>query len=349
MTAADEHRSADAQPTFLLSSERSGSNLLRSILNTHSEISAPHPLETAYPWQNLADPASLSEAQRRRLIRDVLINKRYSYHPMTVPVDPDRVADRVETDATPTFCSIQSAIYQEICRAEDTSLWSTKYPGLWDCLEDAFEYYDDLRVVYLVRDPRDVVLSFKTSNIDLYHPYFSAQRWQEEQERGIELLENHEESVHVIRYENLLQEPEGAVEAVCSFLDLPFEEAMLYYYETEDAQAASDSSELFENVGVPIKSDNYDKYRDRLPDEEVTLTEYFTREELEQFGYELERSEDILNSFEPEPADHYRRIDKSLRRSAGIDHWREAPREQVKRSLATSFTAYLYLRYGVFS
>lgn len=347
MTAAGDGSSSNVRPTYLLSSERSGSNLLRSILNTHSEISAPHPIETAYPWQNLADPSSLSADRRRRLIRDVLVNKRYSYHPMTVPLDPERVADRVEADDNPSFLSVQSAIYREICRIEDTSMWSTKYPGLWDCLWDAFEYYDDLRIVYLVRDPRDVVLSFKTSNIDLYHPYFSAQRWQEEQAVGTRLLEEYQESVHLIRYEDLLQEPEREVEAVCEFLGIPFEEAMLYYYETEDAQTASESSELFENVGVPIKSDNYDKYLDRLPNEEVRLTEYFTQEELRSFGYEPSYSEEDLDSFDPDSANHYRKLDRSLGRSARIDHWREAPAEQVRRSLTKSFTAYLYLRYGV--
>lgn len=333
-------------PTFLLSSERSGSNLLRSILNTHSEVSAPHPYETAYPMDALPSPASMRPGKRARFVRDVVVNKRYSFHPLTVPLDPDRVAARVER-GEPTRLSIQRALYEETCDVEDTSLWSSKYPGLWRFLEEAFDYYDDLRIVYLVRDPRDVVLSFKNSNIELYHPYFSAHRWREEQERGHALLAERPDRVHLVRYEDLLQEPEEEVAAVCEFLDVGFEEAMLYFYETEDAVAASESSELLENLQVPIQRDNFGKYRDALPDDEVLLTESIVRDEMERFGYERVYTGAELDRFRVEDEAVYAELDRALERRARIDHWRTAPREQVRRWLTTSFTAYLYLRYGV--
>lgn len=345
MTAAGD-ASGPPRPTFLLSSERSGSNLVRSILNTHSDVSAPHPYETAYPMDDLPSPAELGPAKRARLVRDVIVNKRYSFHPLTVPLDPERVAGRVER-GEPTRLAIQRALYEESCEVEGTSLWSSKYPGLWRVLEEAFEYYDGLRVVYLVRDPRDVVLSFKNSNIEFYHPYFSANRWREEQERGLTLMEDRPGCVHLVRYEDLLQQPETEVAAICDFLRVPFEEAMLYYYETEDAKAASESSGLLENLQMPIKSDNYGKYRDALPEEEVLLTESIVREEMEQFGYEPEHGDEALDRFRLEEESVYESRDRELERRARIEHWRTAPREQVRRWLTTSFTAYMYLRYGV--
>lgn len=335
------------RPTFLLSSERSGSNLLRSILNTHSTVSAPHPIETAYPWQNLAPPRTLSDGKVRKLIRDILINKRYSFHPLTVPLDPDRVFDRLDNDCEHPLLAIQSALYEEVCEVEESSVWSSKYPGLWDCLEEGFDWYDGLRIVYLVRDPRDVVLSFKRSNIDLYHPFLSAKRWQKEQALGLGLLASDGDAVHLIHYEDLLRNPEAEVRDLCEFIDVPFQESMLYYYETEDAQAASGSSELLENVGVPIQSDNYGKFRTQLPDEEVKLTERLTLDEMGEFGYDRVYSRSELENFEPLEESAYEDLDRELQRSARFRHWRNAPLEQVKRSLTKSYTAYMYLRYGV--
>lgn len=336
------------RPVFLLSSERSGSNLVRSILNTHTDVSAPHPFETAYPWQNTRPVAQLSQRKQRTLVRDVLINKQYSYHPLTVPLRVDRVAAMVQQVDEPTFLTVQEALYAECTDREGTSVWVSKYPGLWECLEELTDHYDDPRFIYLVRDPRDVALSFKTSNIELYHPYFSSKRWRTEQRLGIDLLGTHSERVHLIRYEDLLREPETTVKALCEFLGLPYEEAMLYYYETEDAQATSRSSGLFGNLSVPIKQDNFGKFRDNLPDAEVKLTEKQTREEMAYFDYERVHSDTELDAYELEPEEAYRRADRELERRAQWRYWRSHPGEQIRRQLTASFTAYLYLRYGLF-
>lgn len=343
LTAPD----AAAQPTFLLSSERSGSNLLRSILNTHSEISAPHPLETGYPWEWLESPSAFSERKRRKLVRDVVVNKRYSFHPLSVPLDPAKVADRVAQYEEPSFLSVQSALYQEACSVEGTSVWASKSPGHWRCIEEALEFYDDLKIVYLVRDARDVVLSFKHSNIELFHPYLSGKRWTEEQENGLELLNRlSDDSIHLVQYEELLEEPERVAEGICSFLDVPYEEAMLYFYETEDAQETAKSADVFENLSVPIQSDNYGKFHDQLPDDEVLITEHVAGDQLEAFEYDLVYDRETIESFEPD-ADAYEAVDARLEREANRRFWRASPREQLQRSLSRSFTAYMVLRYGV--
>lgn len=342
MVGTNDH---DVDPVYLLSSERSGSNLVRSILNTHSTISAPHPLETAYP-RDLGPPDHLSASKREKFLRDVLINKAFSFHPLTVPLDIQSVAQRVNETPAATVETVQQAMYEECCKVESTSMWVSKYPGLWDLLPSAFDHYDDLRIVYLVRDPRDVVLSFKRSNIDLYHPYFSAQRWREEQRRGIDLLDSRE-FIHLVRYQDLLEDPEDETEAICDFLGLEFEEAMLYYYETEDAKAASESSALMENLSIPIKQDNYGKFREELPPEELKITEKLVGDELRYFGFEPVYTEEEIESFSLKSEAEYGEENKNLARNARLNHWRENPREQLRRQMTWSFTAYIYLRYGV--
>ena len=337
---------ACASPGFILSSERSGSNLVRSILNTHSRITAPHPIETAYPWRYTAPLDSLSPNTRRNLIRDVVINKHYSFHPLNIPIDVNGVASLVESAYNPNHITVQHALY-EVCAAnEKTQFWMSKYPGIWEWLDDILDYYNQPKFVYLVRDPRDVVLSFKTSNIELYHPYFSANRWREEQRRGIQLLETNDEIVHLLRYQDLLRNPEREVHEICEFLDLEFEEEMLYYYQTEEAQATSKSSSLLKNISVPIKSDNYDKFREQLPEDEIKITEKIVRTELEYFDYKPIYTEGDLSDIELDE-NKYRKIDRNLERRATIGYWWNQPFEQMKRQFTKSFAAYMALRYGI--
>jgi len=336
------------EPIFLLSTERSGSNLIRSILGTHSDVSAPHPLETAYPWGKVTPPKDLRDGRARRLVRDVLVNKHYSFHPLEISVDIDNVFERFRNGTqSHSLFDLQQALYDEYASEENKGMWVSKYPALWDALEDGFEYYDDLKIVYNVRDARDVVLSFKRSNVGRYHPYYNAQRWHEEQRRGIELLENHGDAVHQLRYKDLLQDPESVVRGICDFLDVEFEEQMLYYYETAAAQAASESAEVFENLTSPIMSDNYDKFRDQLPADETRLTEKIASRELEFFGYDRVYSRTELDRFELDP-DRYESEDRSLTRKASLRDWYSSPREQINRNTTRSFAGYMIFRYGVF-
>lgn len=337
---------ASISPVFLLSTERSGSNLTRSILNTHSEITAPHPLETAYPWRKTVPPSELSGGSRKRLIRDILINKNYSFHPLVETMNIERTFDHLEEMGADSFLDVQKTLYEEYAAVTEASVWVSKDPSEWDYIKEAFEYYDDLKVIYLVRDPRDVVLSFKTSNVGRYHPYFNAKRWTEEQEKGLQLLEDRPTDVHRIRYEDLLQNPESITEELCAFLELEFEPEMLYYYDTDDAQAASQSAEVFENLSMPIKSDNYEKYKDRLPREEIRITEKIAADALTKHGYELETPRETLDSLELSP-NTYEESDQKLRRNAGIEDWKENTREKVARFTTRSFSYYMILRYGL--
>lgn len=338
----------DVDPVFLLSTERSGSNLTRSILNAHPDLTAPHPLETAYPWRSTKSPNDLSPSNRRRLVRDILVNKNYSFHPLVDPLSVSNVQDRVESAGVPSYLTVQEALYREYVARTGTERWVSKDPGLWHYLDEVLSYYEDPKIVYLVRDARDVALSFKTSNVWKYHPYFTAGRWREEQRAGLGLLDAlGDDRIHLLRYQDLLEEPESEARALCSFLDIPFEERMLYYYDTDEAERESRSAGAFENIAIPIKSDNYGKFRDDLTAREIRIVEEIAGEELEAFGFDLVNDEATLSAFELEDEAVYTEQEAKLARGAALEYWLEDTREQVARYVGRSFSIYMILRYGM--
>ena len=335
------------RPVVLLATERSGSNLLRSIIDAHSDATAPHPLETAYPWRNIESPGDLSPADRRAVLRDTLINKQFSHHPNVAPLDVTSLHERLESVTHKSFLTVQELLYSEYARTVGASTWVTKDPSVWGYLDELREYYDGLRVVYLVRDARDVALSFRTSNVGQSHPYFSAVRWREEQADGRDLLDSaFGDNVHLIRYRDLLREPERIVASLCSFLDLEYEPEMLYFYESENARDAADSAQAFENLSVPIKSDNFGKFRDRLSRPEIALVEKVAGTQLESFGFDLVTDERERDGIDVDP-DRFRRLDRKRRRRSALSFWLDNPEEQLHRFASASFKRYMILRYGL--
>ena len=338
----------DVDPAFLLATERSGSNLVRSILNAHPDLTAPHPLETAYPWRSTRSPSDLSPPERRRLVRDILVNKNYSFHPLVDPLSVSAVQERVESADVPSYLTVQEALYREYVAETGAERWVSKDPGLWHYLDEVLAYYEDPKFVYLVRDARDVALSFGNSNVWKFHPYYAAERWREEQRAGLALLDAlGDERVHLLRYRDLLADPESEARALCSFLELPFEERMLYYYDTDEAEQESKSAGAFENLSIPIKSDNYAKFREGLADEEVRIVEKIAGEELEAFGFDLVSDEEALADFELDDEAVYAEEEAKLSRRAAVKYWREDTREQVARYAGRSFSIYMILRYGM--
>lgn len=340
----DNNAAMTAQPVFLVATERSGSNLTRSILGAHDDISAPHPFETAYPYpfDSVSSPSELSESKSRKLVRDLVIAKQNSVSPNPDYLDPSDVHARVSDGGS--LLSVQRAMYEEQADIDGSDYWVSKHGHLLDYLENVLDYYEDPQFVYLVRDARDVVLSFKSSNVGDCHPYYNAQRWREEQAKGRELLESYDGDVHLIRYKDLLQNPEEEVREMCKTLGVEFDEQMLYYYDSDLAKELSEKSKAFENLSSPIKSDNFDKYIDQLPDEEVKITEKIAGEQLEYFGYE--RVYDDLGDFDLEE-DRYEEENEKLNREMSRKYWREKPAEKVRRSSTQSFKYYMVFRYGV--
>lgn len=337
----------EVDPAFLLATERSGSNLVRSILNAHPDLTAPHPLETAYPWRSTVPPSDLSASERRGLVRDVLVNKNYSFHPLVDPLSVSNVQERVESAEIPSYLTVQESLYREYVEETGTRRWVSKDPGLWHYLDEVLSYYEDPKFVYLVRDARDVALSFKTSNVWKYHPYFTAGRWREEQRAGLALLDAlDDDRIHLLRYRDLLEEPEPEARELCSFLGLPFEKRMLYYYDTDEAEREARSAGAFENLSIPIKSDNYAKFHDALTGEEIRIVETIAGEELEAFGFDLVNDETTRSGFEPDE-EAYREAEAKLSRQAAMEYWREDTREQVARYVGRSFSIYMILRYGM--
>lgn len=328
------------QPVYLISTSRSGSNLLRSILGGHSVISAPAPFETAFPLE-LPD---VSGDRRRKYVRDVLIWQQYSPHGLHEELDPAAVDDRMDEW---TFYELQRALYERYAEREDSDVWVTKHNGKrFRTVPEAVEFYDDLKLIYLVRDGRDVALSFKTAMTGPYHPFYSSNLWSDEQSIGGKLQNDGSVSLHTVKYEDLLQDPNSEIRDVCDFLGVDVENELLSYHEREDTNHMAENAHMFENISKPILKDNYGKFREELPEEELKLVEKIAGDELRRFGYDLVYSPEELDRIDVPPKSAYRDEEKSRREEFSKRMWRNSPKEILGLRLGQKFKFFLRLRYS---
>jgi hypothetical protein len=275
-----------ASPLFIIGTERSGSNLLRLILNTHSRIAVPHPPHVVRYFAPL-EPAygDLAGSDRAfaALVDDILRLVRLHIYPWEVEIDRARVLR--EASPRDSF-GVTVALYEQYREHAGKARWGCKSTFMIDHTDRVLARFPEARLLYLTRDPRDVAASSRRSVFNPFHPYFTARLWARQQRTGLELLRRlPPRTILHVRYEDLLAAPAETVTRICDFLEEDYEEPMLRYFETPEARKSASLSRSWENTGREILHGNRGKYRAELSTAEVRAVEAVAHAEMERLGY----------------------------------------------------------------
>ena len=198
-TGKDQAEPADRlvpSPVFILAPGRSGSTLLRVLLNSHSLIRAPHEihlrtLRVKYeaPYTSRAiERLGLDQAELEHLLWDRLLHW-----------ELNRSGKKVIVDKAP----------------ENVLVW----PRLRECWPQA-------RYIFLIRHPASIFASMSEVSPNL--PVERIVHLVTQFIDGIEAARN-ELPGCMVRYEDLTKKPEDATQKLCSFLGVHWEPEMLQY------------------------------------------------------------------------------------------------------------------------
>lgn len=321
-----------------IGTQRSGSNLLRLMLNQHPLISAHHPphlLKTFIPI--LTEYGDLAnESNRKMLIGDMMLW--VEKNPVSwQPVDLDQ---ELLLQNSSGIIDVFSGIYQAKMISDKAKVWcckSTFNVSYVDLIEkDHQPFY-----IYLYRDGRDVAASFKKAIVGPKHIYGIAEKWHKEQKEARKVLSTLPKSRYAeISYERLIESPKEVLSQLCEKIGVNFDENMLDYYRSEESHRTADSGEMWKNVTQPVLADNKKKYLRELSQEELDLFESVASESLLSLGYELSAKQ--LQIIDPIEIEKYLRQDEELRliarKSANMhDVKLRQPQEDLLRKIRARF------------
>ncbi|MEV3874155.1 sulfotransferase [Streptomyces sp. NPDC049906] len=284
-------------PIFIIGTERSGSNLLRLILNAHSRITVPHPPH----FMRFLEPLAASygdltvERNRRALVDDALGLLARHIHPWPHPID----AERVVATAGPSLFEVVAAVYDQYRAAEGKARWGCKSTFMVEHVDEVARVFPDARFVWLVRDPQDVASSAKRAVFGPCHPYRMARLWRAEQERALAALARRgPDAVHRLRYEDLVARPEEELRTLCAFLGEGFEPSMLAHHTSPAARRTASLSESWRRAGDPIGTGRVGAHRTGLSPRERLLVDKVTAPLKERLGYPV----DPRSPYAPDPS-----------------------------------------------
>jgi hypothetical protein len=331
------------RPLFIIGTERSGSNLLRLILNSHEAVHVPHPPHVVHYFAPLERYyGDLREKARfERLVADVLRLVRTHIHRWELPITAQELARAARWR---DVFGVTAGLYDLALEASGKAFWGCKSTFMIDHVETVLRHYPAARFIHLVRDPRDVAASSKRSVFNPYHPALTARLWCRQQMTGRELhLRVGRDSLLRVRYEELLSAPEETVAQVCAFLGEPFDVKMLRFHETEEARKSASLSRSWRNTARPILSDNAGKWESGLRKHEVLQVERIAGPLMAYYGYQPVYPDAVEEAGAEDPGTAWetRLLEGALRirgelRSLRQDknHWRRWRRRAVLTDVA---------------
>lgn len=116
--------------------------------------------------------------------------------------------------------SLFDEIMNTMARVNGKRIWMCKSMGMSQFHDMLLTFYgkERLRYIYLVRDPRDVCLSFQKTPVGDCHPYNIAKKWARLQNYAAEILARDPELVHTVHYEDALQDSDAEVAKIIEYM-----------------------------------------------------------------------------------------------------------------------------------
>ena len=281
-------------PIMILGSERSGTNLLRALLSTHSKIASPPPagfIDALGGIQSRYFPSGRS-SYLSELIDDVVVLTKTHLNPWDIDLNSEVIKAKLKNASLWEVFRVVNEIYAE---EYGRPCWCSKEPGLFKYIFEIAEHLPNAKFVYLVRDGRDVAASMLRGHLHEFHVYFAAQNWAWTQRHCLSALADPavSERIYLLKYENLIDSPEDVMRDLMRFIGLEFEESQLQYYRNKNVLEHAKRSRFWKNLAHPINRKNKGEYKDNLGVKNIEIFESVAWREMEALGYPVDSSHKI--------------------------------------------------------
>ena len=258
---------------------RSGTTLAAQLLDGHTRLAVY--LEMTYygtfgPIIRLYGDLS-REANRRRFLADVFDLIRLQR------AEPPTIAVVEEALLEPTFEGILTTLLELHARQRGKVRGGEKTPLNLLYLDQILAGFPTSPVLYLMRDPRDVVLSMrKTWNTPIRE---AVEVWNS----ALERYEERASDVHLVRYEQLVHQPAATAAEMCRAIAEPFEPEMLRHERGVSDQLKGIRHLNLAKLNGPVVSSSVGNFK-QMSAQDIRAIETACAAGMERMGYELASS-----------------------------------------------------------
>jgi Sulfotransferase family len=285
---------------FVVGVPRSGTTLLRLMLDAHSGLAIPpetHFLPKLIRVCREAEAAG--EDPRARVIEFLTGHRRWR----DFDLDEAEVRARLGGDGGLTPAVAARAFYDAYAAKQGKARWGEKTPQYLKTLKRIAGALPEAHFIHIIRDGRDVALSLLDVSWGPRTVEDAAVQWTTQIRRARRKARSIAHYTEV-RYEGLVADPEPIVRRICEFVELGFEPAMLTYHQGAEERmaglardfdvggdrpriSAAERAAQHSLVSEAPRTERAGRWREQMDSGAVAAFEGIAGPTLAELGYEL--------------------------------------------------------------
>ncbi|NQZ09750.1 MAG: sulfotransferase [Algicola sp.] len=273
----------DNTPFFLLGAARSGTTMLRLMLNRHSRLAIPfesHFLRLVF--EKLPTERPFTSTEVNQMVDLIVTERNFS----TWHLNPDEVRHTLLGLAPAPLNILVDALFHMEIAASKKPRWGDKTPVYYHCWQKLMALFPGSKLVHIIRDGRDVVRSLQ--QVGWHGPTADdrARYWLQRVEMAQEATRQlGPERNLIIQYEDLVLQTQATLKRLCDFLQESFEVAMLNFYEDSDHYISDIDGQVHGKLGRPPRPEDVHRWRTEMPQAEQMRFEAVAGKGLRLMSY----------------------------------------------------------------
>ncbi len=271
-------------PFFIVGVGRSGTTLLRLMLQSHPNIAIPYESHFLTDYHNnLAAYGDLEDdANLRKLVSDILNEE------LLKQWDHEFLIDRIlPTIESRSLGEVFKAVYNDYCKGKNKLRWGDKSDYL-DRMHLINEIFPDALFIHIIRDGRDVANSVLKQSWGLLDIIHAAEWWHEHVTLGRRMgaMLNSNRYIEV-KFEDLVTDPKTQMSRLLSFIGEDYSDDVLDYHKHSADRIPDSRKALHYNADSPPKKDRVAAWKQEMSSFDQDVFSKYARKSLAELDYEI--------------------------------------------------------------
>ena len=283
-----------------MGSSRSGTTMMGRILNQKREIFTFKELHFfGYIWTNTKNKR-LNKKEQIELLSRLFTIQKYGIFHQDNSNEFYKDSELLLLDKQLSSIEIYNLFLSTVTKKNFASISCEQTPKNIYYLDEIFSFFPQAKVINMVRDQRDVLLSQKNkwkrkflgaSQIPFfeavrsyinYHPILTSKIWNSSLSHT--LIHKNNKRVKIVKFEELLDSSEDKIKEICDFLGISFDEKML------EVPVVGSSTQKDESYKLFIDQSKISKWKNgMLSNAEIYLSQLFSSKMMELFNYKKKK------------------------------------------------------------
>lgn len=254
---------------FIAGCGRSGTTLLRMIINSHPDVYIP--IESMFFVDYLKYGAYLpSSVFRMMFFNEPMLKKWYK-------------GGRIKSD----IASVISEVHELAAKKNSAKIWGQKTPRFIREIELFEKNISNIKWILIYRDPRAVISSMLQTKNQTNSIIKACKRWKKDNRVIIDLMDAPKPNIMLVKYENLILNMDESIKAIFKFIGISVPDIADIINQEIDNSLVSGNPKYNTSVRSGLKSDirKIDSWKRKLSFKEIAYIERYCHEEMNRLSY----------------------------------------------------------------